>query len=213
MATLVNGRAAGRLEDSGMSPDWEITLIPPFPICLFLMPFPYLPDTLYTTDAISRCMLSMISYTGLCRYISVCTFPFRSPFPLLHDHWHMPIHYIGLKSSLPVPGHCIYLILPHRCPQSDGCDSVSHPVPPLTQHNALNIHTVSLTLDAIWRDVGWLYGPFSLEEKLIKQWGRSLVSGLPLWLPARSFDLLEPSRIAFPSRFWSLDDTWIIEGI
>ena len=82
-----------------MSPDQKITLIPPFPIFWFLTPFPYLPDTLYTTDTISRCMLSMIGCTGLCRYVSVRTFSFYSPFPLLHDHWHLPTHYIRLKSS------------------------------------------------------------------------------------------------------------------
>jgi len=55
---------------------------------------PYLPDTLCTTDMISRYILSTINCTGLCGYISVRTFPFYSPFPLLHDHWHMLIHYI-----------------------------------------------------------------------------------------------------------------------
>ena len=57
---------------------------------------------------------------------------------------------------------------------------VSHPVPPLTQPNALNIQMVSPALDTLWRHIGRLYGPFSLEEKLIEQWERSLVSALPL---------------------------------
>jgi hypothetical protein len=57
---------------------------------------------------------------------------------------------------------------------------VSHPVPPLTQLNALNIQMVSLGLDTLWRHVGRLYGPLSLEGKLIEQWERSLVSALPI---------------------------------
>jgi hypothetical protein len=65
-------------------------------------------------------------------------------------------------------------------PRAMAVTLVSHPVPPLTQLNALNIPMVSLALDTIWRDVGRLYGPFSLEEKLIEQWERTLVSALPL---------------------------------
>lgn len=90
----------------------------------------------------------------------------------------MPIHYIRLKSSLPVPGHCIYCLT--DAPKALAVTLVSHPVPPLTQLNALNIQMVSLALDTLWRHVGRLYGTLSLEEKLIEQWERSLVSALPL---------------------------------
>jgi hypothetical protein len=150
---------------------------------------------------------------GLRGYITVCTFPLFSLFPFLHGHQHIPNDSTRLKSSLWALGHYIYLILPHRCLQSNFCDSGK----PSCPSSFSDWHSADVTtspelryLLETCRTTLWRFfigeGAGRMLGKVSGEWSVPLPS-------AWSSDWLEPYSVTAPSHISSLGGIWIIETI